>query len=166
VNGRAARDMRQAAAFVASDPYLADARRLLFGDRFKAGFGLKDPAYMPLYPHEYALYVYSQGHQMWDKYHSCEELEAFIQKAPAIELLGVDDRSERWYDDAARLAAKWIFGRLLSVPDDRKLEVTFWEVMEGCYPHITTMRLSTAQKVWSRGAALRVLDGYRADGQL
>lgn len=166
MNGRTAREQRRALEFIASDPTIADVRRALFGERFKAGFGLKDPAYMPLFPHEYAHYIYSQGRDMWDKWHSCEELEAFVQKAPAIEQLGSDDRSERWYDDAARLAAKWIFGRLLSVPDDRKLEVTFWEVMEGSFPHIARMHLSTAQKVWVRGAALRILDGYRADGHI
>ena len=139
-------------------------RRMLFGDRFQAGFGLRDPAYMPLHPHEYAEYIYSQGKKMWDRFHSCEELEQFIDQAPAFELLGRDDRSERWYDDSARLAAKWILGRLRAVPGERQLVVTFWETMESIFPHIAEMNLSTAQKVWVRGAALRIVDGYRADG--
>ena len=161
MNGRQARAQRH---LEGQYPELEHMRRQLFGDRFKAGFGLRDPAYLPLFPHEYAQYLYSQGQKMWDKNHSCEELESFIDKAPPIELLGRDDRSERWYDDSARLAAKWILNRLRMVPSERLLEVTFWETMEATFPHVASMMLSTAQKVWVRGAALRILDAYRYDG--
>ncbi len=136
----------------------------IFGDRFKAGYGLKDPAYMPLYPHEAAAYLFSQGATMWDKLHSTEELEAYVDKAPDFEKLSPDDRSERRYDDAARLVAKWSLNRLRSVPAEAKLGVTFWEVMEGAYPHIAGLGLSTVQRVWARAAALRILDAYAADG--
>ena len=164
-NGRSSREARRAAQLVPSDADFERTRRLLFGDRFKGGFGLRDPAYMPLYPHEFAKYLYSDGRVMWDKNHSAEDLEGFVDQAPAWELLGRDDRSERWYDDSSRLAAKWILNRLRSVPSERQLQVTFWETMESVHPHIADMQLSTAQKVWARGAALRIIDAWRAEGR-
>lgn len=165
MNGRAARAGRRAVDFATTDPGVADIRRLLFGDRFQAGFGLKDPAYMPLYPHEAAQYLFSQGARMWDKYHSAEELEQFIEQAPDYLQLGRDDSSERWYDDAARLAAKWMLGRIRSVPEDARLVVTWWDAMESAFPHIATMRMSTSQRNWARAAALRIFDAYRYDGR-
>jgi len=158
--------MRANGHFATSDPQLAEIRRRLFGDRFKAGFGLKDPAYLPLFPHEAANYIMSGGRRMWDKHHSAAELEKYIDQAPDYEQLGRNDGSERWYDDAARLAAKWIAGRLYAVPLERELTVTFWEVMESAFPHLRSMQLSTIQKEWTRSSVLRVIDAYRADGVL
>ncbi len=149
-----------------SGPAFLEMRRALFGDRFKGGFGLKDPAYMPLFPHEAADYIFSQGAKMWDKHHSAEELEKFIDQAPDFEQLPRNDGGQRWYDDSARLAAKWITGRLYIVPLERELTVTFWDVMESAFPHIRTMALSTLQRSWTRSAALRVIDAYRAEGVL
>jgi hypothetical protein len=164
VNGRAARAVRRIGDFKTSDPGVAEIRRLLFGDRFQAGFGRRDPAYMPLYPHEAAQYLFSRGAQMWDKHHSAEELEQFIDQAPPFEQLGHNDQGERWYDDSARLVAKWILSRLRAVPEEARLVVTFWESMESAYPHIADLQLSTAQQNWARAAALRIFDAYRYDG--
>jgi hypothetical protein len=166
MNGRQSRLQRNGQRFSPTDPGLAEIRRLLFGDRFKAGYGLKDPAYMPLTPHEAAQYIFSQGAKAWDKYHSAEELEAWIMAGPDVDELGPQDRSERWYDDAGRLVARWLLLRLRSVPEDARLTVTFWESMESIYPRMRTLSLSTAQREWARSAALRILDAYRADGEL
>lgn len=163
-SNRAARQLRQNGSFNPSDPGLAAIRRLMFGDRFKAGYGLKDPAYMPLTPHEAANYIFSEGAKAWDKYHSAEELESYVLKGRDIDELGPADRSESWYDDSARVVARWLLMRLRSVPEDRKLTVTFWDAMESVYPRIRTLSLSTAQREWARSAALRILDAYRADG--
>jgi hypothetical protein len=165
VNGRQARHLRLVERFDTTDPGVVEIRRLLFGDRFKAGFGHKDPAYMPLTPHEAAHYLFSKGRTPWDKYHSAEELESYINQAPPVEQLGADDRSERWYDNSARLAAKWILGRLRAVPEDAKLVVTFWAEMESIFPHIASWHLSTAQQNWVRAAALRIFDADRYDGR-
>ena len=166
MNGRQARAQRNGERFNPTDPGLAEIRRLMFGDRFKAGYGLKDPAYMPLTPHEAAEYLFSQGVKTWDKYHSAEELEAYIMGAPLVDELGPPDRSERWYDDAGRLVARWLLMRLRAVPEEAKLAVTFWETMESIYPRMHGLSLSTAQREWARSAALRILDAYRADGEL
>jgi hypothetical protein len=152
--------------FRTTDPGVQEIARLLFGDRFKAGYGHRDPAYLPLTPHEAAAYLFSRGATPWDKYHSAEELEQYIQQAPPVEQLGSDDQSERWYDNSARLAAKWILGRLRAVPVDATLVVTFWEEMESIFPHIVTFRLSTAQQNWVRAAALRIFDADRYDGKI
>ena len=149
-----------------SEPQFAEIRRQLFGDRFKGGYGLKDPAYMPLYPHEAANYIFSQGRKPWDRFHSAEDLEKFIDQAPDFEQLPPADGSEKWYDDSARLVAKWITGRLFAMPTERELAATFWEVMESAFPHIRSLPLSTLQKQWARSAALRLIDAYRADGVL
>ena len=102
---------------------------------------------------------------MWDKHHSAEELEAWVEAAPAVDQLGPVRQTESYYDDAARLTAKWLLQRLRAVPEDAQLSVTFWEVMESAYPRIPSLMLSTAQKSWARSAALRILDAYRADGE-
>jgi len=167
MNGRQARHLRQVDDFEATDGGgWQEIREQLFGDRFKAGYGHNDPAYMPLHPHEHAEYLFSQGRQMWDRNHSCAELELYIEQAPAWEQLGADDRSERWYDDSCRLAAKWILARLRAVPEEAKLVITFWEHMESCFPHLVTCHLSTAQKVWVRAAALRIFDADRHDSKI
>jgi hypothetical protein len=165
VNGRRARHLRLVDSFEPTDPGVAEIRAMLFGDRFKAGFGHKDPAYMPLTPHEAAAYLFSRGATRWDKYHSAEELEAYINQVPPVEQLGPDDRSERWYDNSCRLAAKWILGRLRAVPADARLVLTFWEEMESIFPHLVTFRLATAQQNWVRAAALRLFDADRYDAQ-
>lgn len=166
MNGRQSRQLRQRQRFEPSDPAMVDIRRLLFGDRFKAGFGLKDPAYMPLTAHEGAEYLFSGGRRMWDKHHSAEELEAWIEAAPDVDQLGPVRQAEDFYDDAARLTAKWVLQRLRAVPDDMALVVTFWEVMESSYPRMAGLMLSSAQKQWARSAAMRIMDAYRADGEI
>jgi hypothetical protein len=166
MNGRAARQLRANGRFEPSDRAFAEVRRSLFGDRFKGGFGLKDPAYMPLYPHEAADYMFSQGRKMWDRFHSAADLEKFIDQAPAIEQLGPNGGGEQWYDDSARLVAKWVTGRIFMVPQERELRATFWEVMSSAFPHIPRLGLSTLQLDWARSAALRIIDAYRADGSI
>ena len=158
--------VRRNGLFQPTDPGLVDIRRLLFGDRFKAGFGRKDPAYMPLTAHEGAEYLFSNGQKMWDKRHSAEELEAWIAAAPNIDQVLPVEQTERFYDDSARLAARWILNRLRNVPDDVKLAATFWEVMESAYPRLASLMLSTAQRQWAHSAALRIIDAYRADGEI
>jgi len=158
MNGRQARLQRNGQHFNPTEPGLAEIRRLMFGDRFKSGYGLKDPAYMPLTPHEAAEYLFSQGATAWDKYHSAEELEGWIMAGPDIDELGPLDRSERCYDDVGRLVARWLLMRLRSVPEDSRLTVTFWEAMESIYPRMSTLSLSTAQREWARSAALRKRD--------
>lgn len=165
-SNRRSRQLRHNGLFQPTDPGLVDIRRLLFGDRFKAGFGLKDPAYMPLTAHEAAEYLFTQGVTMWDKHHSAEELEGWIEGAPDIDQLGPVKQTESYYDDAARLTAKWVLQRLRGVPADMQLAVTFWEVMESAYPRMRDLMLSTAQKQWARSAAMRVIDAYRADGEI
>lgn len=140
-------------------------RSQLFGDRFKGGFGLKDPAYMPLFPHEAADYLMSQGQKRWDKMHSAADLELFIELAPPVENIGPDDRSQSRYDDAARCAARMVLSRLRAVPEERGLSTTFWQVMESVYPAIRRLGLSTIQRDWIRSATLRVIDAYRYDGR-
>jgi hypothetical protein len=141
-------------------------RRMLFGDRFRGGYGRKDPAYMPLTAHEGAEYLFSQGAKMWDKYHTADELEQWVEAAPDVDTLGPVKQTENYYDDAARLTAKWLLQRLRSVPEDLKLAATFWEVMESAYPRMRDLMLSTAQKQWARSAAMRIIDAYRADGEI
>ncbi len=136
----------------------------IFGDRFKAGVGLKDPAYMPLFPHEAAEYLF--GRKPWDKHNSAADLEAYVSSAPAIDQLPPADRSEQRYDDAARLAAKWILERLRVMPSEAKLAVTFWETMTSVYPRMVELSLSTAQQRWAQSAALRILDAYRAERKI
>lgn len=143
---------------------MAGLRVALFGDRFKGGFGRRDPAYMPLFPHEAAEYLMSSGQKMWDKHNSAGDLEKFIDQAPDVEKVGPDDQSERRYDDAARCAAKMVLSRLRAVPEERGLTVSFWSTMESVYPAITRLHLSTIQRDWAHSAVLRVLDAYRFDG--
>lgn len=166
MNGERARVFRQAGRFATTVPGLAEIRTILFGERFRAGFGLRDPAYMPLHAHEAAEYRFSRGQKMWDKYHSAEELEAYIDQAPDIDMVGVDDNSQRWYDDAARLAAKWIKNRIRVVPAEARLVVTFWAEMESVFPRLAGLRLSTAQREWATAAAFRIFDAYRFDREL
>lgn len=139
-------------------------REKLFGSRFQGGFGLSDPAYMPLFPHEAAAYLLSSGEKHWDRMHSAEDLEQFIDSAPAVDQLGPHDESERWYDDSARSAARMILARLRAVPAEQKLVVTFWETMLATFPAIAHLQLSTIQRDWIRSAAFRVLDAHRYDG--
>lgn len=141
--------------------------RLLFGDRFKAGYGLADPAGIPLTPHEHAEYVYTAGQIMWDKHHSAADLEQYISGAPDWEELQLipDKNGEHWYDNAARLAAKWILARVRAVPDELKLVVTFRSEMEAIMPRIADMHLSTAQWIWCEGAVRRICDAAEFDGR-
>lgn len=166
MNGRQARRQRDAAEFVPTDRGMLKVRELLFGERFHAGFGRNDPAYMPLTAHDQALFLFSANVTAWDKYHSAADLETFVQGAPDVEQLGPEDGSERWYNDSARLAAKWILQRLLAVPEDAGLELSFWPVMESAYPHLVSFRLSTSQREWARHAALRLFDAYRFEREI
>lgn len=164
MNGRAARQQRALHIFEPSQPALKQVREQLFGTRFQGGFGLADPAYMPLFPHEAAAYLMSAGDKRWDHMHSAEDLEQFIDSAPAVDQLGRRDESERWYDDSARSAARMILARLRAVPAEQKLVVTFWETMLSTFPAIAHLQLSTIQRDWVRAAAFRVLDAHRYDG--
>ena len=164
MNGRLSRQLRHNGLFDPSQPELKRVREQLFGSRFQGGFGLADPAYVPLFPHEAAAYLMSRGEKRWDKMHSAEDLAAFIDQAPAVDQLGAHDESERWYDDSARSAAKLILERLRAVPAEQKLVVTFWETMNSTFPAVAGLHLSTIQRDWIRSAVFRVLDAHRFDG--
>ena len=164
MNGRVSRQLRHNGLFDPSQPELKRVREQLFGSRFQGGFGLTDPAYVPLFPHEAAAYLMSQGVKRWDKMHSAEDLANFIDQAPAVDQLRAHDDSERWYDDSARSAAKLILERLRAVPAEQKLVVTFWETMNSTFPAVAGLHLSTIQRDWIRSAVFRVLDAFRFDG--
>lgn len=167
MNGRAARKQRNARHFETSQPALKLVREQLFGSRFQGGFGLADPAYLPLFPHEAAAYLMSGGAKRWDRMHSAEDLEAFIAGARDVDelrALELDRQGEGWYDESARCAAKMILARLRAVPEEQKLVVTFWESMLSTFPRMAGLDLSTIQRDWIRSAVFRVLDAHRYDG--
>jgi len=164
MNGRLSRQLRHNGHFDPSQPELKRVREQLFGSRFQGGFGLADPAYVPLFPHEAAAYLMSGGAKRWDRMHSAEDLANFLKQAPDVDQLGPHDDSERWYDDSARSAAKLILARLRAVPEEQKLVVTFWETMNSTFPAVANLHLSTIQHDWIRSAVFRVLDAHRYDG--
>lgn len=167
MNGRLARQQRRDRTFETSQPALKLVREQLFGSRFQGGFGLADPAYLPLFPHEAAAYLMSSGSKQWDKMHSAEDLEQFIDQARDVDelrALEVDRAGELWYDETARCAAKVILARLRAVPAEQKLVVTFWESMLATFPGLAWLQLTTIQRDWIRSAVFRVLDAHRYDG--
>lgn len=142
-------------------------REQLFGSRFQGGFGLADPAYIPLFPHEAAAYLMSSGAKRWDRMHSAEDLEAFVAGArdpDQLRALELVPGEEAWYDETARCAAKLILARLRAVPSEQHLVVTFWETMHALFPSIAGLQLSTIQRDWIRSAVFRILDAHRYDG--
>jgi hypothetical protein len=134
----------------------------------KRRFGRKDPAYVAPSAHDHFLAVLkvSRGEKppKMEKW-SCEELEAYIRKAPELAPLmarrGVG--SERtFYDDQARLGAKWAIEHLEQRETDNGLrQDPFWLAVRETHPQLPDLMLSTAQMDWAYAATIRVFDSYR-----
>jgi hypothetical protein len=131
-------------------------------------FGRKDPAYIAPSAHDHliAMLALQRGKKppRMEKW-SCEELEGWVRKAPSLEPLmarrGVGNERS-FYDDQARLAAKWAIEHLETREADNRLRIDpFWEAVRETHPRLPDLMLSSSQKDWAFAAAIRVFDSYR-----